>query len=113
MENIRYAINCEISLNLTWSKNCVITRKATRDADPDADPAVNAVNNRTNATFKITNTKLYVSAVTLSTEDDNKFLEELKTGFRRPFKWNKYRSEKSNQAKTNNLNYLIDPTLSQ
>ena len=91
---------------LTWSKNCVITSKATRDADPDADPAVNAVNNRTD-------TKLYVSAVTLSTEDDNKFLEELKTGFRRPFKWNKYRSEKSNQTKTNNLNYLIDPTLSQ
>ena len=44
-------INCEISLNLTWSKNCVITSKATREADPDADPAVAGINNPTNATF--------------------------------------------------------------
>ena len=27
-------------------------------------------------------------------------------------KWNKYRSEMSNQAKNNNLNYLIDSTFS-
>ena len=32
-------INCEVSLTLTWSENCVITSKATREADPDADPA--------------------------------------------------------------------------
>ena len=102
-------INCEINLILTWSENCVITSKATRDADPDADPAVVAVNNPTNATFKIKDTKLYVPVVTLSTKDDNKLLEQLKKGFKRTIKWNKYRSEMSNQAKTNNLNYLIDP----
>ena len=28
-------------------------------------------------------------------------------------KWNKYRSEMTNQAKTNNLNYLIDPTFNK
>ena len=33
-------INCEVSLTLTWSENCVITSKAIRKADPDADPAV-------------------------------------------------------------------------
>ena len=48
---------------LTWSKNCVITSKATRDANPDADPAVVAVNNPTNATFKIADAKLYVPVV--------------------------------------------------
>ena len=65
----------------------------------------------TNATFKITGTKLYVSVVTLSTKDDNDFLEQLKSGFKRTIKWNKYRSEMINQIKTNHLNHLIDPTL--
>ena len=53
---------------------------------------------------------MYVPVVTLSAENDNKLLEQLKTGFKRTIKWNKYRSEMSNQTKNNNLNYLIDPT---
>ena len=48
--------------------------------------------------------------VTLSAENDKKLLENLKTGFKRTIKWNKYRSEISNQDENNNLNYLIDPT---
>ena len=56
---------------LTQSENCVITSKVTRDPNPDANPAVAAVNNLTSATFKITNTKLYVPVITLSIEDDN------------------------------------------
>ena len=67
----------------------------------------------TNATFQITDTKLYVPVVTLSTEDDNNFLEQLKSGFKRTIKWNKYRSEMTNQTKTNHLNYLIDPTFTK
>ena len=78
-----------------------------------ADPAVAAINNPTNATFKITDTKLYVPVVTLSTENDKKLLEQLRTGFKRTIKWNKYRSEMTNQTKTNNLNYLIDPTFNK
>ena len=62
------------------------------------------------ATFKIKDCRLYVPVVTLSAENDNKLLEQLKAGFKRTIKWNKYRSEMSNQAKNNNLNYLIDPT---
>ena len=58
-------INCEINLILTWSEKCVITSKATRDADANANPAVTAVSNPTDATFKITDTKLYVPVVTL------------------------------------------------
>ena len=60
--------------------------------------------------LKITNCKLYVPVVTLSAENDNRLLEQLKTGFKRTIKWNKYRSEMSNQTKNDNLNYLIDPT---
>ena len=52
---------------------------------------------------------MFVPVVTLSTQDDNKLLEQLKTGFKRTIKWNKYRSEMSNQSKNNNSNYLIDP----
>ena len=65
------------------------------------------------ATFKITDTKLYVPVVTLSTENDEKLLEQLRTGFKRTIKWNKYRSEMTNQTKNNNLNYLIDPTFTK
>ena len=65
------------------------------------------------ATFKITDTKLYVPTVTLSTEDDNKLLEQLKTGFQKTIRWNKYMSEMSKQTKTNSLNYLVDPTFSR
>ena len=45
--------------------------------------------------LKKTDTKLYFPVVTLSTQNDNKLLEQLKTGFKRTIKWNKYRSELS------------------
>ena len=64
-------INCEVSLTLSWSENCVITCRATREADPDAVPAVIGINNPTGASFKITDCKLYVPVVTLSSEDHN------------------------------------------
>ena len=109
MESIKSAIdNCEVSLILTCSRECVITgmdRIVITNTRRDISPA--------NATFQITDTKLYVPMVTLSTEDDNNFLEQLKSGFKRTIKWNKYRSEMTNQVKTNNLNYLIDPTLNK
>ena len=68
------------------------------------------INNPAGATFKITDCKLYVPAVILSAENDRKLLEQLKTEFKRTMKWNKYRSEMSNQTENNNLYYLIDPT---
>ena len=53
---------------------------------------------------------MYVPVVTLSAENDNKLLEQLKPGIKRTIKCDKYRSGMSNQTKNNNLNYLIDPT---
>ena len=58
----------------------------------------------------ITSTKLYVSVVTLSINDNIKFLENIKQGFKRTIYWNKYRSEITTQPKNNNLDYLGDPT---
>ena len=58
-------INCEINLDLSWSKNCVIV----------------ASNANQDATCSITDTKLYVHVVTLSTQDNAKLLEHLRSGF--------------------------------
>ena len=60
--------------------------------------------------FQITDTMLHVRIVTSSKENDKKLLEQLKSGFKRTLKWNKYRSQMTIQAQSNNLNYLIDPT---
>ena len=90
---------------LTWSKNCVLAI-TTRDAEGD-NPAIVAP---TGLEFKITDTKLYVPVVTLSKENDTQFLEQLKSRFKRTIKWNKYRSQMTDQPQNNNLNYLIDPT---
>ena len=65
--------SCEASLTLTWSPNCVIT------------------NSTGEGKFKITDTNLYVPVVTLSTQDNAKLLEQLKSGFKRLINWNKVR----------------------
>ena len=53
---------------------------------------------------------MYVPVLTLSTEDGNKLLQQLKPGFKKKIiTWNKYMSEMSKQSKTNNLNSLFDP----
>ena len=97
-------IDCEVELILTWSKSCVL---ADMTVDVDANPAIVAP---LGAKFKITDTKLYVPVATLSKENGTKFLEQLKTGFKRTIKWNNYRSQMNIQPQNNNLNYLIDPT---
>ena len=58
-------INCEINLILTWSPNYVVFE------------------GNSQTTFKITVTKLYVPAVSLSTQDITKLLQQLKLGFKR------------------------------
>ena len=106
-------INYEITLILSWYKECVLVGKALRNApNPQPNPPIAAIESPTDARFEITDCKLYVPVVTLSAENNNKLLEQLKSGFRTSIKWNKYMSQVSNQNKNNNLNYLIDPTFS-
>ena len=102
-------INCEVELILTWFKNWVLIDKSTREGDYNA-PIDRQIDNPENAIFEIKDTKYYVPVVTLSKENDIKLLEQLKSGFERTIKWNKYRSQMTIQPKNNNLNYLIDPT---
>ena len=101
--------NCQVNHILTWSENCVLTSKTTKDADP----AVAAIDNSANAIFQITDTKLYFPVLTLSTENDKRLLEQLRTVFKRTIKWNKYRSEMTNQTENNNLNYSTGPTFTK
>ena len=67
-------INCEVSLNLTWSENCVLTSKAYRRAvaAQGGNPTVVGINNPTNVAFKVIDCKLHVPVVTLSAKNDNK-----------------------------------------
>ena len=82
----------------------------TRDTEDD-NPAIVAPSG---AKLKITDTNLHVPVVTLSKENNTKLLEQLKTGFKRTIKWNKYRFSLFNQItiqpQNSILNYLIDPT---
>ena len=98
-------ISREVSLELKWDKNCVITSLEQRDIGGG-----NRGNAATGATLAINNCKLYVPAVTLSKDDEIKLLTNLKLGFKREIIWNKYRSQMTTEAINNNLNILIDPT---
>ena len=93
-------ISSEIELIFTWSKNCIILINARRYAIVATElnsanisivkPVVNAL--ATSATFELIDTKLDVSVVTLSKENDKKLLEQLKSRFKRTVRWSKYRS---------------------
>ena len=98
-------IRCEVSLELKWDKNCIITSLEQRDIGGD-----NRDNAPTAATLSITDCKLYVPSVTLSKDDETKLLTNLKSGFKREIIWNKYRSQMTTEAINNKLNILIDPT---
>ena len=86
-------INCEITLQLTWSASCVIV---------STDVA------NQNATLAITDTKLYAPVVTLSQQDNEKLLEQLQSTFKRVIKWNKYLSKPQLLSQNPNLNHLIE-----
>ena len=82
-------ISCEVSLELTWDKNCVITSLEQRQVD--VGPPVVRDNAPTGATLNINDCKLYIPVVTLSKDDEIKLLTNLKSRFKREIKWNKYR----------------------
>ena len=101
-------ISSEVSLELKWDKNCIITSLEQRQVD--AGPPVVRDNAPTGATLTINDCKLYVPAVTLSKDDKTKLFTNLKSGFKRKIIWNKYRSQMTTETVNNNLNILIDPT---
>ena len=87
-------INFEISLMLTWSKNCFLIASTEENENP---------------TFIITDTKRYVPVVTLSAQDYVKLLKQLESGFKRTNSWNKYQSKVTQQTWNRNLDIWLDP----
>ena len=83
-------INCEINLDL------ILTNVAAQAT-----------------TFSITDTKLFVPVVTLSTQDNAKVLEQLKSSFKRTINWKKYQSKVSTERQNQYLDYLIDPSFQE
>ena len=83
-------ISYEVSLELKWNKNCVITSLEKRQGDAGS-PVVRG-NDPTGATLAINKCELYVPVVTLSKDDEIKLLTNLKSGLKREIIWNKYRS---------------------
>ena len=84
-------INCEVNLILTRFTDCVIT------------------NSTGEGTFAITETKIYVPVVTLSTKDNEKLLQQPKSGFKKTISWNEYESSIKRFPQNRYLNYLINP----
>ena len=60
-------INCEISLQLRWSRNCIILAGTTNNQNPT----------------------IQINVVTLSTQENIKLLKQLESGFKRTINWKK------------------------
>ena len=88
-------INSEVDLTLTCTADCVIIYTGVANQIP---------------TFAITETNLYVTVVTLSTQDNTKLLMQFKSGFKRAIDWNKYLSKPESVRRNPNLNHLVEPS---
>ena len=77
---------------LTWSSTCVIT------------------NSTGEGRFTITDTKRIVLVVTLSTQENAKLFQQLKSGFRRTINCNKYQSDPKTYAQNRYLYHLVNPS---
>ena len=76
-------INCKTHLALNWNKDCVISTIA-------------------NTKLEITNAKLYVPIVALSSKDNEKLVKLLEDGFNRHVYWNKYQTKIETRNLDNN-----------
>ena len=85
-------LNQPANITLTWSSTCVIF-SATGETK-----------------FKIIDAKLYVPVVTLSTQDNAKLLQQLKSRFNRTISWNKCQSSIKPYAQNRYLNHFFDPS---
>ena len=76
-------INCKIYLELGWTNDCVVSIIA-------------------DTKFKITDAKLYVPIVTLSSKDNVELVKLLEEGFNRPVYWNENQTKIDSKNLDNN-----------
>ena len=86
-------ISCEISVDLTWPTNCVISK---------ADRAARCL---------VPETTSYLPVVALPIQDNAKLSQQLKLGFKQTKNWIKYQLEVSTQVQNLHVGYLINPSL--
>ena len=89
-------INFELNLIQAWSARCFIIGSAFAGQEP---------------TLTITDAKLYVPVITLSTQDNGKLLQQLKSGFKRISYWNKYHLEIAVEQQNRFSDILINPNV--
>ena len=68
-------INCKVYLELNWIENCILSKAGD------------------SARFEITDTKLHVPIVTLSTKDSENLTKQLNKGFKSSVYWNSYETK--------------------
>ena len=86
---------CETSLQLKWSRNCIIVAGTANNQNPK---------------FQINYTKLYVTVEPLSTKNNIKLLKQLESGFEGTISWNRYLAKITNQPRNRCWDYIIDPS---
>ena len=77
---------------MKWYKNWLLEARTAANQVPE---------------IRITDTKLYVSAVTLSNQDNLKLFKQLEFGFKWAVNWIKKQYQKANQAQNRYLDFLI------
>ena len=87
-------VNCETNFILTWSVNCFIIANLLKNQVP---------------TFETTDTKLYVLLLSLSTQDNVKLLQQLKSSFKRIINYNNYQLKARILTQNQYLDYKINP----
>ena len=80
-------------VELIWSKKCILVAGIAANQELE---------------FKMSDTKLYVPVVILSTQDNVKLLKQLESGFKSTINCNKYQSKITNQVQNRYLDFLID-----
>ena len=84
-------VNCKISIQLECSKYCMLVASTAANQEPDS---------------KITDTKVCVLVVILSTNDNIKLLRKIKSGFKRAINCNKYQFKTIFQTRNRYLDCL-------
>ena len=91
-------INCKVELKLKWTKDCVLC----------AAGADNVNANSNNIILTMKDTKLYVSAVTLSARDNEKLSDLLNKEFEKSVYLNEFKTKSENKNTTYKYRYFLE-----
>ena len=94
-------INCKAELKLKWTKYCVLYVAGNENDINNNDSANNTI-------FKIKDTKLYVSVVTLLVRDSQRLSKRLSKDFERSVYWKEYKTKSEDKNTANEFRYFLE-----